>query len=66
MNLPFHLFRLEPAPAARAGGASHVVPRIDVQWDRPVFRAPTLPTPNQLGSEVPFFVKFPSKLPRRR
>jgi hypothetical protein len=31
-----------------------VVPHYDVQWARPVFRAPSLPTPAQIHSEIPF------------
>ena len=65
MNLPFHLFRLEPAPAAAGGSVLPVASRIDVQWGRPVFRPPTLPTPNPLGREVPFVVNFPSNPTRR-
>jgi hypothetical protein len=66
MNLPFHLFRLEPAPDQRDSEVVHVVSRADVQWGRPVFRAPALPTPHQFSSELPFTVNFPSKMPARR
>jgi hypothetical protein len=40
-----------------------VVPHYEVQWNRPVFRAPalTLPTPTQLWSEVPFTTQFRGK-----
>jgi hypothetical protein len=60
MNLPFHLLQLEPAPAQRDSGLIRIVPRTDVQWGGPIFRAPALPTLHQLGSEVPFFVNFRS------
>jgi hypothetical protein len=62
MNLPFHQLRLQPAPMQRDAELVRVVPRTEVQWGGPIFRAPALPTPHQLGSEVPFFVNFPSKL----
>lgn len=39
-----------------------VVPTHDVQWCRPAFRAPSLPTPSQLFGEVPFSAQF---APRR-
>jgi hypothetical protein len=61
VNLPFHLLRLEPANAQRDTGLIRIVPRSDVQWGGPIFRAPALPTPHQLGSDVPFFVNFRSK-----
>ena len=48
----------------RDSEAIRVVPRTEVQWGGPIFRAPALPTPRQLGSELPFFVNFPSKLRR--
>lgn len=40
-----------------------VVPRHDVQWCRPAFRPPSLslPTPQQLHSEVPFSAVFARK-----
>jgi hypothetical protein len=65
MNFPLHLFGLAPASAPRDSETAHVVARDEVQWDRPVFRAPALPTPRQFASELPFFVNFPSKLRRR-
>jgi hypothetical protein len=65
MNFPFHLFRLESAPTRRDSEIVHVAGRADVQWDQPVFRAPTLPTPRQFSSDLPCFVNFRSKLPPR-
>ena len=64
MNLPFHLFRRSSAPTARHGGDRgmiHVVTRTEVQWGGRIFKAPSLPTPNQFNCELPFFVSFPSK-----
>ena len=65
MNALLHFFRLQPAPNLRDAEVIHIVPRSEVQWGGPVFRAPALPTPRQLGCEVPFSVNFPSKLARR-
>jgi len=65
MNALLHFLRLQPAPALRDGERVRVVPRTDVQWGGPIFRAPALPTPRPLGSELPFFVNFPSKTSRK-
>ena len=65
MNLPSHLCCLGPAPLGQAGEIVQLVARGDVQWGRPIFRAPALPTPLQLSSELPFSVNFPLKHPRR-
>ena len=61
MNLPFHFLRLRPAPTQRDSETVHVVTRTDVQWGGPIFKAPALPTPHQLSSELPFSVNFSSK-----
>jgi hypothetical protein len=61
MNLPFHLFRLQPASTARDSETVHIATTVDVTWNRPVFRAPALPTPHQLSRELPFSVNFRSK-----
>ena len=66
MNLPFHLLRLRSAPAHRDCESIHVVTRTDVQWGGPVFKAPALPTPHQLSSELPFSVNFCAKAQRTR
>lgn len=66
MNLPLHLFRLQPAPSQRDSEIIHVVTRADVQWDTPVFKAPALPTLHQLHSELPFSVNFQPKRFSRR
>lgn len=39
--------------------------RTDIQWGSPIFRAPSLPTPQQLSNELPFTVNFRGKSPRR-
>ena len=42
-----------------------VVARKDVQWNRPVFKAPSLATPKQVDSDPPFVVRFPKKKSRK-
>lgn len=61
VNPPCHCLRLEPAPQQRDSETVHIVTRTDVQWGNPVFRAPALPTPHQLNSELPFTVNFRGK-----
>ncbi len=58
MNLPLHLFRLEPAPTERDSETVHLATETDIIWNRPVFRAPSFPTPRQISSELPFSVNF--------
>lgn len=65
MNLPLHLFRLQPAPTDAHGETVHVVVQSDAQNDKPLFRAPALPTPHQLNNELPFTVNFRPKLRER-
>lgn len=61
MNLPFHLFRLQSAPSQPNSESIHLATTADVNWNRPVFRAPALPTPHQFNRELPFSVNFRSK-----
>lgn len=61
MNLPFHLFRLQSDPTQRDTETVHLAATADVNWNRPVFRAPALPTPHQLCCELPFSVNFRAK-----
>jgi len=63
MNNPFHLFRLQAAPAHRDSDSEtvQIATTADVNWNRPVFRAPALPTPHQFSSELPFSVNFRAK-----
>jgi hypothetical protein len=42
-----------------------VVARKDVQWNRPVFKAPSLPIPKQVGGDLPFVARFPKKKSRK-
>ncbi len=64
MNSPLHHFCLEPAPLERSGEIVRLVSLTDVEWGRPVFCAPDLPTLQQINSELPFSVNFPSKRQR--
>lgn len=61
MNVPapLHVLGLQPDPKSRDSERVRVVRASDVKWGLPIFRAPTLPTPRQLGSELPFSVNFP-------
>ena len=61
MNPPFQLFRLPPAPSQRDSETIPIATTADVNWNRPVFRAPALPTRHQFSSDLPFFVNFRAK-----
>jgi hypothetical protein len=61
MNLPLHLLRLQSDPTQREGATVHLASTVDVTWNRPVFRAPALPTWHQLSGELPFSVNFRAK-----
>ncbi|MFO1448078.1 MAG: hypothetical protein U1F61_07965 [Opitutaceae bacterium] len=47
-------YQPSPQPPPRPQGSVLVVPHYDVQWARPIFRAPSLPTPSQQHAEIPF------------
>lgn len=69
-NLPSPMNFLPRSSAARrphsAGTAgSHVVPVRDVQWGRPVFRPPALPSYPLLADTVPFTAMRPLRPTRR-
>jgi hypothetical protein len=61
MNLPFHLFRLNSNLARNELDTVPIAKTADVNWNRPIFRAPSLPTHHQVSSETPFFVNFRAK-----
>jgi len=46
-------------PRSASGPRSHVVPVRDVQWGKPVFRAPELPVYPRLSNTVPFTAMRP-------
>ncbi|PHX71828.1 MAG: hypothetical protein CK548_05750 [Opitutia bacterium] len=61
INLPFHLFRPQPAPTQRDSETIQIATTADVNWNRSVFRAPSLPTHHQFSRALPFFVNFQAK-----
>jgi hypothetical protein len=61
MNHSFRLFRLPSAPAQPAAETGPIAPTADVHGNRPVFRAPALPTPRLWGRDLPFSVNFRAK-----
>jgi hypothetical protein len=65
MNFPLHLFRLHPASKDRPGETVQVVTRSDSSRNKPLFRAPALPTPHQLSNELPFTASFRPRLRER-
>jgi hypothetical protein len=56
-------FPENPPPPSNEPTTVLVVPPHDVQWNRPIFRAPalTLPLPSQVWSEVSFTAQFRPK-----
>lgn len=65
MNSPLHLFRLRPAPTQRDSEAVLVATRHETPQGTALFRAPALPTPHQLNSDLPFTVNFRPRLRER-
>lgn len=53
-------------PNSAGGFGTHVVPVRDVQWDRPVFRAPGLPAYPRLFNTVPFSAMRPLRPTRKQ
>ena len=62
MNSPLHLFRLRPAPTQRDSESIHLATRSEIARGTAIFRAPALPTPHQLSSDLPFTVNFRPRL----
>jgi hypothetical protein len=50
-----------PPPVDRTPAHVNHVSNHDVQWNRPVFRPPSLPTPAQIWNELPFTARFLAK-----
>jgi hypothetical protein len=50
-----------PLPVDRTPAHVSQMPYQDVQWNRPVFRPPSLPTPSQIWSDIPFTAHFNAK-----
>ncbi|MFT3780435.1 MAG: hypothetical protein QM790_00370 [Nibricoccus sp.] len=55
-----------PLPVDKTPAQVEHVSPADVQWNRPVFRPPTLPTPTQIWNEIPFTARFDSKRYQRK
>lgn len=65
MNLPLHRLRLQSSSAERQSETVHVATRSEVHESKPLFRAPALPTPNQMHRELPFTVNCRPRLRER-
>jgi hypothetical protein len=65
MRLLFYRLRRVRGSAPPSAESVRVVARKDVQWNRPVFKAPSLPTPKQVGHELPVIARFPKKKLRK-
>ncbi len=61
MPLSALLLRLAPATSENQGESVQVVPPREVRRSRPIFPAPTLPTPRQWFSEIPFSANLRGK-----
>jgi hypothetical protein len=65
MRSIFYRLRRVRGSAHPGAESVRVVARKDVQWNRPVFKAPSLPTPQQVGRELPIATRFQKKPSRR-
>jgi hypothetical protein len=65
MRLLFYRLRRVRGSAHPSAEGVRVVARKDVQWNRPVFKAPSLPTPKQVGHELPLVARFPKRKLRK-
>jgi hypothetical protein len=61
MRLLFYRLRRVRGSAHPSAESMRVVARKDVQWNRPVFKAPALTTPKQVGGDLPVVARFPKK-----
>jgi hypothetical protein len=62
---PLHLFRLQLARNERERSPHSSSARPLHDGNKPIFRAPALPTSNQLNNELPFTVNFRPRLRER-
>ncbi len=65
MRALFYRLRRVSTSVHPSAESVRVVARKDVQWNRPVFKAPSLPTPKQVSHELPFVARFPKKKSRK-
>jgi hypothetical protein len=61
MRLLFYRLRRVRGSVHPSAESVRVVARKDVQWNRPVFKAPALPTPKQVDGDLPLVARFPRK-----
>jgi hypothetical protein len=62
MNLPLHFLRPHPSSNGRGNGTQHSAQRPDLAAGKTIFRAPALPTPQQMSNELPFTVNLRPRL----
>jgi hypothetical protein len=65
MRLLFYRLRRVRGSVHSSAESVRVVARKDVQWNRPVFKAPALPTPKQVDGDLPLVARFSKKKPRK-
>jgi hypothetical protein len=65
MRLLFYRLRRVRGSAHPSAESVRVVARKDVQWNRPVFKAPSLPIPKQVGDELSLVARFSKKKSRK-
>jgi hypothetical protein len=65
MNFPLHVFRLDPATKDKQQETLQLATHTDASANKPVFRAPALPTSHQIYNEVPFTAHFRPRLRER-
>jgi hypothetical protein len=56
----------QPAPVDNQPAQVQNVPYYDVQWNRPVFRPPSLPTQSQIWGEIPFTTRLRGPVSERK
>ena len=59
--MPFPLQHVPPALTQNVQDRPAHERHYDVTWNRPIFRAPSLPTSAQIWSEIPFTAHFGTK-----
>jgi hypothetical protein len=55
-----------PLPVDRTPAHVKHMSNYDIEWNRPVFRPPSLPTQAQIWSDLPFSARFPAKNYQRK
>jgi hypothetical protein len=65
MRLLFYRLRRVRGSVHSGAESVRVVARKDVQWNRPVFKAPALPISQQVDGDLPFVARFSKKKSRK-